>query len=216
MLAVENGLKIARKDGNGRGLKPNFKIITTIIDALEKADHWQEALSLINTIEAHKLQPTVSTLNTIVRIAIRCSERQKVLDIVDTLDMRYNLAPSVVAYNAIFSACRDMGEWQVPLKLLKTMDEKGLKPNVGIITTVIEALSRDGQCEKAFDLLNSMKERGLEPNRLTYNATVLACVTGGQPDKAMEVLKLTSTKYDDATIYSYETLIRILEQEAMW
>jgi len=104
----------------------------------------------------------------------------------------------------------------VPLKLLKTMDEKGLKPNVGIITTVIEALSRDGQCEKAFDLLNSMKERGLEPNRLTYNATVLACVTGGQPDKAMEVLKLTSTKYDDATIYSYETLIRILEQEAMW
>jgi len=198
------------------GFKPSIDVIAMIIDALEKAGQWREAINLINTIEELKIQPTLDTLKAIVRIAIRGGERQKVFKIADTLEMRYNINPSVAAYDAIFSACRDVGEWEIPLKLLSAMDAGGLKPNAGILATIIEALCSDSQWGKALDLFNSMKERGIEPNRRAYNATVIACVSGGQLDEAVEVLKLMSRKYDDTVACSYGGLIRMLEQERMW
>ena len=82
------------------------------------------------------------------------------------------LAPNVITYNAVISACEKGRECQEALELFKDMQTRGLTPNVITYNAVISACEKGRECQEALRLFNEMQTRGHAPNIITYSAII--------------------------------------------
>ena len=69
------------------------------------------------------------------------------------------------------------------LGLFRSMEARGLEPNVINYSAAISACEKKGEWEKALDLFRSMQVQGLKPSVLTYNSVIRACERGGGSGK---------------------------------
>ena len=60
-------------------------------------------------------------------------------------------------------------------KLLRQMDDEGIKKNENTYISAISACSKGGQSETAIALLNQMKNEGLKRNVISFNSAIKAC-----------------------------------------
>lgn len=144
-------------------------------------------------------------------------------------------APDVVAYTAAIAGCSEAGEYTHAMRLIKTMREEGIQPNVFTFSAVITAcasasanLARRreegdrtveledvrGPMSRALKLLEAMKSptSTVTPNIVTYNAAIRACAEGLNLDGAFDLLQQLKEDGLEPSIVTYGSLMTACER----
>ncbi|GAB2254044.1 hypothetical protein Droror1_Dr00021853 [Drosera rotundifolia] len=90
-------------------------------------------------------------------------------------------------FNAMMNKARRSGKWRQAVKLLKKMEEKGLKPGTREWNVVLLACSRSAASAVAVLGFQAMVDRGLKPTTTTYVALLSALEKGKQYNRAFKV-----------------------------
>jgi pentatricopeptide repeat protein len=100
----------------------------------------------------------------------------------DTIDMH--------VYSAAITACeKGGGQCERAEDIFQAMIDRGVKPNVIVISSMISAMGKGGQWKRAEDIFKGMLTRQLEPNVITYNALITAMGRGDQWKRADELFQ---------------------------
>lgn len=144
-------------------------------------------------------------------------------------------APDVVAYTAAIAGCSEAGEYTHAMKLIQTMRQEGIQPNVVTFSAVINAcatasanLARKREEEdrsigmeevrlpmtRALKLLEAMKSPTsiTKPNIVTYNAAIRACAEGLNLAGAFNLLRQLKDDELEPTIVTYGSLMTACER----
>ncbi|KAL7450846.1 hypothetical protein ACHAWC_002704 [Mediolabrus comicus] len=144
-------------------------------------------------------------------------------------------APDVVAYTAAIAGCSEAGEYTHAMKLIQTMRQEGIQPNVVTFSAVINAcasasanLARKREEEdrsigmeevrlpmtRALKLLEAMKSptSTTKPNIVTYNAAIRACAEGLNLAGAFNLLRQLKDDELEPTIVTYGSLMTACER----
>ena len=144
-------------------------------------------------------------------------------------------APDVVAYTAAIAGCSEAGEYTHAMKLIQTMRQDGIQPNVVTFSAVINAcasasanLARKREEEdrsigmeevrlpmtRALKLLEAMKSPTsiTKPNIVTYNAAIRACAEGLNLAGAFNLLRQLKDDELKPTIVTYGSLMTACER----
>eukprot|EP00804_Cyclotella_cryptica_P010999 CCRYP_017491-RB/>CCRYP_017491-RB protein AED:0.04 eAED:0.04 QI:345/1/1/1/0.66/0.5/4/866/1015 len=144
-------------------------------------------------------------------------------------------APDVVAYTAAITGCSEAGEYTHAMRLIKTMRDEGIQPNVVTLSSTINACaSACAQLAKKKDegdrsihledirvpmtnalrLLQVMKAptSSVKPNIVTYNAAIRACAEGMNLEGAFDLLRQLNEDGLEPTIVTYGSLMTACER----
>jgi len=84
-------------------------------------------------------------------------------------------AVSLARYNQSINAAAKAGVPDQAERLLRDIEETGLKPDVISYNSVIHACAKLGQVDRAEKWLVQMRKDGVEPNTITYNIFMDGC-----------------------------------------
>ena len=71
------------------------------------------------------------------------------------------LAPTIVAYDAVILSCEQLGDYARAIETLRAIDEAGLEPTVMSFTIAIAACEKAGQPERVAELRGDAQKRGM-------------------------------------------------------
>jgi pentatricopeptide repeat protein len=119
--------------------------------------------------------------NTLVGVAVAANKFDAAESILrkhtiteESLGQKYKTSkwhPNVEAYTELLNGYAKAGYLSKALSTLKTMRERGVKPNEITYTCIIGALAKSGKTEQAEKLMTFMSESdGIRPGVVTYNA----------------------------------------------
>ncbi|CAJ1402369.1 unnamed protein product [Effrenium voratum] len=118
------------------------------------------------------------------------------------------LAPDMILYGAVMSACEKNHQWQQALGIFHQLR----KPSLVATSIAISALGRGSLWASALQLQMELPQ----PNVITYNATISACERGQQWSVALALLDRMPTRKVSPDIISFNAAINACEKAEEW
>lgn len=158
----------------------NLRTYNTILKGFIKVEDFESAMKLAEEMQRSGLWDAVTT-NTLVGVAVAANKFDAAESILrkhtiteESLGQKYKTSkwhPNVEAYTELLNGYAKAGYLSKALSTLKTMRERGVKPNEITYTCIIGALAKSGKTEQAEKLMTFMSESdGIRPGVVTYNA----------------------------------------------
>eukprot|EP00929_Paragymnodinium_shiwhaense_P066860 TRINITY_DN33592_c3_g1_i1.p1 TRINITY_DN33592_c3_g1~~TRINITY_DN33592_c3_g1_i1.p1 ORF type:complete len:639 (-),score=153.19 TRINITY_DN33592_c3_g1_i1:398-2314(-) len=169
--------EFVQKGGQKKGkVKPTITMCKLAIRYLAAGGRWQEAMGLLDDLEAQAWSPDISTYNHVITSykALGAAGVKPALALVRSLETK-GVAPNLATYCAVISVCDRAHEVDLALKLLAEMPEVKLDPQTFVFNAAMNACARSARWVQAMDLLRDLKGRGLQPDVVTYDSAILAC-----------------------------------------
>jgi pentatricopeptide repeat protein len=96
---------------------------------------------------------------------------------------------SIVTFNTLIDACARCGEMSRVPKLLKSMNDQRIEPNLITYCAILKGYCRENELESAFKLVEDMRRTtSLIPDEIMYNSLLDGCARKGLFDKGVEVV----------------------------
>ncbi|XP_025638550.1 pentatricopeptide repeat-containing protein At1g34160-like [Arachis hypogaea] len=133
-------------------LDMNGIVCNAAIDMYRKCDFVDKAYLVFNKMSCKN---TLITWNTMIMAFAMNGDGYKALDLLDQMVLE-GMLPDDVSYLSALCACNHAGLVEEGVRLLDTMIECGVKPNVKYYGTVVDLLGRAGRLQEAYDIINSM------------------------------------------------------------
>eukprot|EP00434_Breviolum_minutum_P037012 symbB.v1.2.032804.t1/scaffold3834.1/size49527/1 len=163
---------------------PNVICYNVAIGAYAKGGQWREAVRLLNTMKDSTILPNNISYNASITACEKGGEWQQGIQLLDEMLSESNLAPDVVSFNALISACAIC-----PISLV--MDYKDpVTPNLITFSSTISACEKLGRATEAEGVLSTMRSAAVTPDIISYNASISACAKGEQWQKALSLLEM--------------------------
>ncbi|GAX10377.1 hypothetical protein FisN_3Lh593 [Fistulifera solaris] len=168
------------------------------------------AQSLLRDLQRTQ-SPTIETYNRVMYLAQRERNVPLVLQLLQELQQKYNLAPNVVTYTHVVRACLQDRQWKRALVLFEVAQDKLGLLDVYLYTAAMEACVALKQSKRALQFLDEMKQQQIVPNSFTYRVAMQAA-----PHRALEFLHALKATIVDATIplITYNAALQALAQTA--
>ncbi|RYR69445.1 hypothetical protein Ahy_A03g015999 [Arachis hypogaea] len=133
-------------------LDMNGIVCNALIDMYGKCGFVDKAYLVFNKMSCKK---TLITWNTMIMAFAMNGDGYKALDLLDQMVLE-GMLPDDVSYLSALCACNHAGLVEEGVRLLDTMIECRVKPNVKHYGTVVDLLGRAGRLQEAYDIINSM------------------------------------------------------------
>ncbi|GAX20557.1 hypothetical protein FisN_3Hh593 [Fistulifera solaris] len=168
------------------------------------------AQSLLRDLQRTQ-SPTIETYNRVMYLAQRERNVPLVLQLLQELQQKYNLAPNAVTYTHVVRACLQDRQWKRALVVFEVAQDKLGRLDVYLYTAAMEACVALKQSGRALQLLDEMKQQKIVPNSFTYRVAMQAA-----PHRALEFLHELKATSDDASIplITYNAALQALAQTA--
>ncbi|KAF7840011.1 pentatricopeptide repeat-containing protein [Senna tora] len=163
---------------------------TAMISGYAEKGDMNEALSLLNKMEATSEKPDLVTMLSLIS---GCGQTGS-LELgkwIDTYTIAKGLKDNVVVCNALIDMYAKCGCINEARELFYNMAEK----TVVSWTTMITACALSGDVKEALDLFSMMVNLGMKPNHITFLAVLQACAHGGLLEKGLGYFKMMTQKY---------------------
>ncbi|CAJ1349212.1 unnamed protein product, partial [Effrenium voratum] len=151
-----------------------------------------------------------SSLQDLTSAAKRAGDQglwQQVLQLLEDAG-EMQLAPDMILYGAVMSACEKNHQWQQALGIFHQLR----KPSLVATSIAISALGRGSLWASALQLQMELPQ----PNVITYNATISACERGQQWSVALALLDRMPTRKVSPDIISFNAAINACEKAEEW
>ncbi|CAJ1417450.1 unnamed protein product [Effrenium voratum] len=121
------------------GFEPYVYSVNAALSSLEKAAEWARALQLLSALRSWRLGATATSCSALVSACEKARQLAPALALLrESREKPRELpSPGVIAYNAVLVICRALGEWQLALWLLATLESAPspvtLEPAAGVL-----------------------------------------------------------------------------------
>lgn len=163
---------------------PNLRSYNTLLKGLAQSGLWEEARSLTNEMKNNlKLWDHVTT-NTLVQAAVEVKEFQAAENILNeqTLaaaeEQKSRHHPNADAYTSLIDGYCKNGKLDRAVALIKTMTDRGVKPNEFHFSSLVGGLARQKRTEQARKIMMHVNNLGFSPKnrRPIFNAYISGLV----------------------------------------
>eukprot|EP00397_Hematodinium_sp_SG-2012_P015262 GEMP01015538.1.p1 GENE.GEMP01015538.1~~GEMP01015538.1.p1 ORF type:complete len:872 (+),score=281.44 GEMP01015538.1:86-2701(+) len=192
---------------------PNVIAYTSAIRALANAEggaRWDMALSLLDDMQAERVDPTAVTYGTVLDALAKADSSacswERAVALLDKLGAH----ATVVHYGATLHACANAGKWRAALSLLGRMEHIMVRPNLIAHNSVLHALNIGGNWRHCVTTLATMQEKDV----ISVNTAIMACVQAHQWQHALQLLERYDTQYTD--VVSYNGAIQACGRARQW
>ena len=182
---------------------------------LRKSCHWQQALSLLETMCVRKIGPNVISYSASISACGRPGLWQQALSLLDQMP-RSRIQPEVYSYNAAINACEKGGQWEQALNLFEAMARSKIQRTVISYSSTISACEKRGKWHLALNLFEGMFSAHVSPDLHSYSATISACEKGNQWQQALNLFHCMPCSQVWQDVYSYNATISACEKGHQW
>ncbi|KAK6928133.1 Pentatricopeptide repeat [Dillenia turbinata] len=181
----KSALKLFFESEEDCKLNKDFDVVVynTMISVCCKVNNWVEAERLWRCLKESNHAGTKVTYSLLVSVFVCCSRNDLALDAY--YEMTQNgLKPGDDTMQAVMSACTKEGKWDLTVRILQDMLERGLKPK-----QISLGKAGANRCADALRVFESIKvqERSTVSFHL-YDTAMMSCQKLGLWDKALQLL----------------------------
>ncbi|CAK0868927.1 unnamed protein product [Prorocentrum cordatum] len=123
-----------------------------------------------------------------------------------------SVAPNVITYNSLISACEKGNNLAKATELFDMLQRDNCEPTVITYNAMMSACARGRDLEKAQELFDAMQQKEIRPDAVSYNALISACEKSRQPERALGLLDQMQENRVTPTIVSWSTAITACEK----
>lgn len=162
-----------------------------------RARRASEALGLLESMEAKRIQPNAHCFNAALAACTR--QPEQALTLLRSMPER-GVSPNLRSFNAALAACA-AGSPPRPLDALALLEEMqgmphNLAPDEFSLSNAMSACGKAGQWRQSLELLDAVPKRvpGLQPNAYCYSAAINGCMLGRQGRLARQLLDVMKSR----------------------
>eukprot|EP00913_Durusdinium_trenchii_P029842 g27965.t1 len=183
------------------------------ISACGKAQQWDLALSVFESANTFKIEPSIITLNVAISACEKKNQWQGAWNLLGS-GRAAALEVSVVTRNAMLSAFGKGAQWQRALFLLRAEDMP--TPDILSFNAAIAACERGKKWQEALCLLREVEDLSC-PDVITYNSAISACGKAAQWQRALEIFAALGRRSRlQPSLVSYNVAISACEKGHQW
>lgn len=187
------------------GLAPNKVTFAVTIEGCCVHGNMEKAKELYHLMKTAGIQPTVYTVNSIVRGYLRIEMLDEAMGIFDGA-VKDGIA-NIFSYNDMLSWFCGNGRLDDAYEMWNKMIDRGVEPTVVSYNNMILGNCRKGNMDVALNLLSEMAVKNLKPNVVTYSILIDGHFRKGETGKAIGLFDLMINSGIVPTNVTFHTVI---------
>lgn len=147
---VSRGFKVLEEMKNGGELKPDEIMCNSLLDGCAREHRVDEALQLLEDMQANGVVPSNCTLSILVKLLGRSRRLDEAFKLVEGLSARHGFRPNVQVYTCLISACLHNRRLDRAMAAHDAMvGEAGCSPDEKAYSVLVRGCLENGALEKA-------------------------------------------------------------------
>ncbi|CAN0924556.1 Protein LOW PHOTOSYNTHETIC EFFICIENCY 1, chloroplastic [Linum grandiflorum] len=203
-------------DMDSAGLRPNRAAYERLVWACTREDHYEVGKELYTRIRAKFHTLPLSVCNHLIWLMGTAKKWWAALEIYEDLLSKgpkpNNVSSELVIahFEILLAAAKRRGIWKWGVRLLNTMEEKGLKPDSRHWDAVLIACARAAEASAAVEIFKRMVEQGEKPTILSYGGLLSSLEKAGLYEEAFRVWNHMLKMEVRPNLHAYTTFASVL------
>ncbi|KAJ4792736.1 Pentatricopeptide repeat-containing protein [Rhynchospora pubera] len=195
--------------------EPSLQVTPTDLSFVVKQvgqTDWRRALEAYEWLTLHRQHaPGPRLLSAILGVLGRARQDSLAEEVFLRCCSDTDSEPAVQVYNAMMGVYARTGRFAKVRKLLDSMRDHGLEPDLVSFNTLINARSKAHSLGPgvALQLLNDVRRSGLRPDTITYNTLISACSQNTNLEDAMKVFEEMLKSECQPDLWTYNAMISV-------
>jgi len=179
-------------------------VFTHLIEGCCHINNVELAEKLFRDMKGSNVRPTIYTLTALIKVYGKCGQSQKAKDLVDTMEEKYGVRPTVVVYTCLVSGLIRQRKCRAAYSIFQRM-VTALPPDPQAIATMAAGLLE----AQMWDELNEVVKKwpgGKAPQRLveTLNQALNSLLGRGETAKAKQLYQFMTDRKLAVTVASIQ------------
>ncbi|CAN1188021.1 Protein LOW PHOTOSYNTHETIC EFFICIENCY 1, chloroplastic [Linum perenne] len=203
-------------DMDSAGLQPSRAEYDRLIWACTREQHYRVGKELYTrTREKYRTMP-LSVCNHLIWLMGTAKKWWAALEIYEDMLEKgpkpNNVSSELVIshFEILFAAAKKRGIWRWGVRLLNTMEDKGLKPESSHWDAVLVACAKAAEASAAVEIFKRMVEKGEKPTIISYSALLSSLEKAGLYEEAFRVWNHMLKMGVKPNLYAYTTFVCVL------
>lgn len=185
-------------DARQNGLQPDDAMVSPLLTSCFREAQLELGQKIFEEYLAAGGQPNQVMLCTMVKLYGRCQKLQMALSLVETVQSRFNLRPSIPTYTALLHACMRNKQVGQALKMFRDICDPACKgpdaPDAAMYTTMISGCTQANMVGPGLELAEEALEKQINVSQEVLQGLVAAGLRRKQPAPIMKQLKQLAEK----------------------
>jgi len=183
--------------------EPSIRACMTVLRVHAKQKDWEASIRILRDMWQRGAKVDSIVLNIVLDTIVSTGEMGAV-DALLSAEPGASVA-DVVSHNIILKGFAQCGDVDKALDLLRTMPQRGVKPNIISFNTALDAAVRARRSDDVWRILDEMKEAGLAADKCTCSTLVKGLQDGATTKRLAATLDLME---DDNLIAKCSEMLR--------
>jgi len=182
----EDALRIF-KDARDCGLTISEKLVTSVVKICASRSLFHDCLAIYDYVaEDPSFELTERTAwSSLLYCALEANQNKRCLEFFEKLK-QYGM-PSAKDFGAMVRVAQSDRDWQLALRLLRSLPERGVENTAHIHNSVLSICVEQGELEEAFKLLKEMERKGNgTADTITYNVLMKGYAKAGDIERCTQ------------------------------
>jgi pentatricopeptide repeat protein len=161
-----------------------------------------------------KTKPSIYTIATMVKLYGKCGRSEAAIALVESMEEKYKLTPSVVIYTCLMSGCVRNKKYDRAVDVFRQVKSQGLKPDKMTYTTVVDASRQGSKWDQAYELCEEAALQRIELVVDTQNNLLGQMIAKSQITTARKMYKLMNRNGVHCTLPNVARRLKLTEESA--
>jgi len=171
------------EDMKGHHFKPDDIVFNTLLNGCFKQSNVELGERLFAEMLSVSVKPTAVTFSILVKLYGKARMLDKAFQMIDDMEMKFHLRPSVLVYTSLIQACIRNRQVKRALEVFDTMNRKGERGDGVTFGTLINGCVYALHFDAAIDLIQQAANQGIKVPTEVANNLLGAVLRKGQEHK---------------------------------
>jgi pentatricopeptide repeat protein len=167
--------------------EPSIRACMTVLRVHAKHKDWEASIRILRDMWHRGAKVDSIVLNIVLDTIVSTGEMGAAVALIAELGAS---VADVVSHNIILKGFAQCGDVDKALVLLRTMPQRGVKPNIITFNTALDAAVRARRSDDVWRILEEMKEAGLAADKCTCSTLVKGLQDGATAKRLAATLDL--------------------------
>lgn len=203
------------EDMQAGGYRPDDIVVNHLLEGCCHVSNIELGEKLFKSmVTSGKTKPSIYTIATMVKLYGKTGRCEEAIALVESMEDRYKLAPSVVIYTCLMSGCVRNKKYDRAIDVFRQMKSNGLTPDKMTYTTVVDASRQGSKYDQAYELCEEASQQRIELGVDTQNNLLAQMIAKSQVATARKLYKLMSKHGVHCTVPNVERRLKLTEEKS--